>query len=190
MQTFLQVFEKIISPENLFCAWEEFRAGKTKRKDVCQFEFKLEENMFKLHDELKTGNYRHGSYGSFYIQDPKQRHIHKADVRDRVLHHAIFCVVNPIFEPTFISDSFSCRIGKGTHKGIIRLKKMFNKASKNNKKTCFALKMDIRKFFDSVDHSILIRIMEKRIKDSEAMALLREIVGSYPRRSTHTHTHR
>lgn len=179
MKIYTDIFEKIISPENLFNAWTNFRHDKRKRVDVQEFEIKLEENIFKLHRELKSGIYKHGSYKPFYIQDPKERLIHKATVRDRVVHHAIYSVLNPIFETTFIANSFSCRIGKGTHKGVKTLEKILRKASKNNTVNCFALKGDIKKFFDNVDHKILLNIMEKKIKDKNAIHLLKEIIDSY-----------
>ncbi len=175
------MFEKIISFENLFLAWDEFKKGKRHKKDVQKFEYKLEENIFKLAGELASKAYKHRPYTSFFIQDPKQRHIHKAHVRDRVLHHAVFAVLNPIFEPTFISHSFSCRVGKGTHKGVSTLQRMLLKESKNNTRTCFALKCDIKKFFDSVDHLILLEIVKRRVKDKSALWLISEIIESYER---------
>ncbi|MEK7390855.1 MAG: RNA-dependent DNA polymerase, partial [Patescibacteria group bacterium] len=108
----------IISPQALFRAWEIFKSDKHNKADVAEFEVNLEQNIFDLYRDLKNRTYRHGGYKGFWIHDPKLRRIHKASVRDRVLHHAVFKVLNPIFEPTFIPTSFSCRLGKGTHKGI------------------------------------------------------------------------
>ncbi len=179
MKIYSNVFEKIISPENLFSAWANFKHDKRKRFDVQEFEVSLEENIFKLHRELKTGVYKHGPYKPFYIHDPKQRLIHKATVRDRLIHHAVYSVLNPIFEPTFIANSFSCRLGKGTHKGVKALERILTKVSRNNTHACFALKCDINKFFGSIDHQILLTILSKRIKDVRAMSLLTEIVGSF-----------
>jgi len=182
MKIYKNVFEKIISLENLFSAWDKFKSDKQKKRDVQQFEWQLEENIFKLHRDLKYRRYKHGVYASFYIQDPKQRHIHKATVRDRVLHHAVFTVFNPIFEPTFISNSLSCRIGKGTHKGIDILDKILRQISSNAFKPCFALKCDIKKFFETVDHKILFNIIQKRVKDNDALWLLEEIIESFTSR--------
>src|SRR4030043_87574 len=103
------IFDKIISLENLFLAWHEFKRGKRKKKDVIAFEFSLEDNIFRLHWLLKNNYYRHGKYQSFSIRDPKPRTIHKASVRDRVLHHAVFRILYPAFDPVFISVSYSCR---------------------------------------------------------------------------------
>lgn len=182
MKIYKNVFEKIISLENLFSAWDKFRSDKQKKRDIQEFEWRLEENIFKLHRDLKYRRYKHGAYTSFHIQDPKQRHIHKATVRDRVLHHAVFTVLTPIFEPTFISNSLSCRIGKGTHKGIDILEKILRQTSDNASKPCFALKCDIKKFFETVDHKILFNIIQKRVKDNDALWLLEEIIGSFTSR--------
>lgn len=179
MKIYRNIFAEIISPENLFLAWDNFKSGKQKKTDVQKFEWELEQNIFQLYRDLRRGAYRHHSYSAFYISDPKQRHIHKAEVRDRVLHHAVFSALNPIFEKTFIANSFSCRIGKGTHKGFFALEKMIRKTSKNYSQPCFILKCDIKKFFDTVDHAILMNILKKRIKDKNAARLLGEIIGSF-----------
>jgi RNA-directed DNA polymerase len=179
MKIYRDVFDHIIAPENLFAAWETFKQGKRSKADVAAFERDLEQNIFQLRRDLQRKIYRHGSYTGFYIHDPKQRHIHKAGVRDRVLHHAVFSAINPIFEPTFISTSFSCRIGFGTHKGFEVLADMLRKCTQNDTKPCFILKADVQKFFDTVDHQILTSILEKRIKDENAMWLLRSVIESY-----------
>jgi retron-type reverse transcriptase len=179
MKIYKNVFEEIISSENLFLAWDKFKSDKQRKRDVQQFEWRLEENIFKLHRDLKYRRYKHGTYTSFYIQDPKRRHIHKATVRDRVLHHAVFSVLNSIFEPTFISNSLSCRIDKGTHKGIDILDEITRKISRNAFKPCFALKCDIKKFFETVDHRILLNIIRRRIKDDDTLWFLEEIIGSF-----------
>ena len=168
----------------LFLAWEEFKKEKSSKLDVLLFEQELEHNIFKLATDLRMERYKHDKYIGFYISDPKSRHIHKATVRDRVLHHAIFSVLNPIFEPTFIPNSFSCRVGKGSHKGVLCLRGMLNKESRNNTRACYALKCDVRKFFDSIDHDILMRILDRKIKDKKTMNLLREIIGSFESRKS------
>ena len=179
MKIYRNIFEKIISLENLFAAWDKFKSDKQNKQDVQLFEWQLEQNIFQLHRDLRTKRYKHSAYSSFWIQDPKQRHIHKATVRDRVLHHAIFMILNPLFEESFISHSFSCRIDKGTHKGIKTLKGIARRVSGNARKPCFALKCDIKKFFDTIDHDILFAIFAKKIKDSDTMGLLREIIESF-----------
>lgn len=172
-------YQLIITPENLFAAWRIFKSDKRNRPDVANFEHHLEENIFQLHRDLCEKTYRHGQYRGFWIRDPKLRRIHKATVRDRVLHHAIFNILNPVFERTFIQTSFSCRIGKGTHKGMQKVAKMLRQESRNNTQSCYALKCDVRKFFDSMNHTILLGLLSRKIKDTDTMWLLTEIVNSF-----------
>lgn len=184
------LFDEIISLDNLFPAWREFRRGKRGRQDVQEFERNLEDNIFALHEELVAGRYRHGSYHRFHIFDPKHRIIHKATVRDRLVHHAVYRVLYPLFDRSFIYDSYSCRIGKGTHAAVNRLECFARQVSRNYTSPCWALKFDIKKFFDSVDHGILMGILERRIASprqhvgarndtDNVLVLLDEIVGSY-----------
>ena len=106
-------YEEIISIENLFYAWGEFINGKKHKKDVMDFSIRLSENIYNLHHDLKNGLYKHGGYHAFNISDPKPRNIHKATVRDRLLHHAIYRVLYPLYDTKFIHDSYSCRDFKG-----------------------------------------------------------------------------
>lgn len=179
MKEFLNLYSEIISTKNLFLAWQVFRRDKRRKQDVMEFEWRLEENIFDLHRNLAEKRYRHGPYTGFYITDPKRRHIHKAIVRDRVLHHAIYNKLYMLFDPTFIATSFSCRVNKGTHKGVMWLRDVVRRVSLNYTKPCYVLKCDIKKFFDSVDHVVLLDILHRRIKDKDVMLLLREIIGSY-----------
>ena len=136
-------------------------------------------NILSLHHDLINQNYRHGQYEEFGINDPKPRIIHKATVRDRLLHYAVYRILYPFFEDTFISDSFSCRINKGTHRAIKRFKVFANIVSKNDTRTCWILKCDIKKFFASIDHEALIKILDDRIPDKKIVNLLKEIIGSF-----------
>jgi retron-type reverse transcriptase len=133
---------------------------------------------------LKNKTYQHGEYEAFKINDPKPRDIHKATVRDRLLHHAIYRILYPYFDKKFIYDSYSCQIGKGTHKAIYRFDKFQRIVSKNNTKTCWVLKCDIKKFFANIDHDILKSILEKHIKDENILWLLGTVIDSF-----HTNTH-
>ena len=176
---FTHSFENIISLENLLAAWREFLRGKSKRKDMEQLYLKLIHNIFCLHDELSNKTYKHGEYAAFHIFDPKPRHIHKASVRDRLLHHAIYRVLYPFFDKVFIADSYSCQIGKGTHRALNRFKEFGYKVGKNNTKTCWVLKCDIRKFFTNIDHKILMTILQQYIPDTGILWLLRQIINSF-----------
>ncbi len=174
-----ELFERISNPEALFEAWDEFKKGKGNKPDILQFEQNLEQNIFQLHRDLRDKTYVHEEYKGFFISDPKRRHIHKASVRDRVLHHAIFKALNPIFEPTFIPTSFSCRIGKGTHKGVEAVEHMLRQESKNYTHACYALKCDVKKFFDSIDHNILLTILARKIRSADTMWLLQRVIEGY-----------
>ena len=110
----VHMFEKISFLENLFATWRNFRRGKRGKPDVQAFERNVEDELFSFHHELTSGTYHHGSYERFTVCDPKYRVIHKARVRDRVLHHAVYRVLGPILDRSFIFDSYSCRKEKGT----------------------------------------------------------------------------
>jgi len=173
------LFDEIISLDNLVLAWQEFKLGKNRKKDVQAFEFSLEDNLWQLHTDLKSKKYMHSHYTSFYVQDPKLRHIHKADIRDRVLHHAVFRVLYLIFDKGFIFDSYSCRLDKGTHASVNRLRSFTRKLSVNNTKNIFALKCDIKKFFDSINQDILYELIAKKIKDKDVLSLVNIVIKSY-----------
>lgn len=137
------------------------------------------QEIISLKNDVVNGAYRHGGYKAFNISDPKPRNIHKAAVRDRLLHHAIYRVLYPFFDKTFIADSYSCRIGKGTHKALERFDSFCKKVSRNNTRTVWVLKCDVRKFFASIDHAILLRMLAKYIADPDVLDLLREIIESF-----------
>jgi RNA-directed DNA polymerase len=172
-------FEDIICLENLLEAWKEFVNGKRNKKDVQEFSLRLMDNIFSLQNDLIHHTYTHGGYQAFKINDPKPRDIHKATVRDRLLHHATYRILYPFFDKTFIADSYSCRNDKGTHKAINKFRSYFCKVSKNNTKTCWILKCDIRKFFANIDHEILIGILREHIPDENIMKLLENVIGSF-----------
>ena len=172
-------YDTIISVENLLEAWREFFRGKRGRKDVQIFQMNLMDNILQLHQELTDKTYRHGLYEAFTISDPKPRNIHKATVRDRLLHHAIYRKLYPLYDDLFVHDSFSCRNNKGTHKSLDRFTEKAGQVSVNHTKTVWVLKCDVRKFFASIDHEILFSILAKRITDLDTFALLKQIVGSF-----------
>ncbi len=172
-------FEDIISVDNLLEAWREFVRGKRKKCDVAEFSLHLMDNILSLQHDPRHHTYRHGSYQAFDIFDPKPRSIHKASVRDRLLHHAIYRVLYLCFERSFIADSFSCRIGKGIHKAINRFRAFAHEVSKNNTRTCWVLKCDVKKFFANIDHEVLMQILSRYIPDHKILWLLGEVIGSF-----------
>lgn len=184
MRIWHNIYKDLITLESVFQAWDEFIQDKKKKADVMEFRRFLEDNLFELRQSLKDKTYRHGGYKSFYIRDPKVRHISKACVRDRVVHHLVSNELEKIFDKTFYIHSYSCRKEKGTHKAIEAFIRIARKASKNNTSPLFALKCDIRKFFASVDHEILYRLLDKRILDEDFLWLLKEIIDSFNVEST------
>ncbi|MDD5528229.1 MAG: reverse transcriptase/maturase family protein [Patescibacteria group bacterium] len=172
-------FEDIINLDNLLEAWQEFLRGKRSRKDVQIFSANLMDNIFSLHHDLLYHAYEHGGYEAFKINDPKPRDIHKAGVRDRLLHHAVYRILYPFFVRTFIADSYSCQINKGTHCALDKFRRFAYQASKNNTRTCYVLKGDIRKFFASIDQNILLKILNEYIPDKNIIWLLEKIIKSF-----------
>lgn len=172
-------YESIISVDNLLDAWKEFLRGKQKKRDVQTFEYNLVENVSQIHAGLASGAYRHGPYAHFRISDPKPRDIHKACVRDRLVHHAVYRVLYPYFNRAFIPDSYSCRLEKGTHRAMAAFKRYAYQASKNHTKTLWVLKCDIRKFFASVDHQTLLTILRRHLSDERTLALLQNVIESF-----------
>ncbi len=171
MKTYKHLFEKITSFENLLRAAKQAQKGKKMKHNVSEFNFGLEGEILKLQDELRTQAYRPGQYKHFYVKDPKRRLISAAPYRDRVLHHAFCNVIEPLFDRTFIYDSYACRIGKGTHKAINRCQR-FVKASK------YVLQCDIKKYFPSIDYKILLSIITRKIRDKKVIWLAELIINS------------
>lgn len=137
------------------------------------------DNVLLLHRELAGKTYKHGSYKAFKINDPKPRDIHKASVHDRLVHHALYRILCPCFDRKFIHDSYSCRLGKGTHRAMNRFRDFGRKVSKNNTHTCWVLKCDIKKFFASINHGVLKNILASHIDDIEVLWLVGNIIDSF-----------
>lgn len=165
--------------ENLLAAWREFEPGKRSKPDVQLFALRLFDHLQELSEDLAAGTYVHGPYQRFIVSDPKTRIIHKTCVRDRVLHRAVYRLLYPFFERTFISDSFSCRIGRGTHRALARFNVLARKSSHNHTHTLWVLKADIKKFFASINHDVLLSRLSNYIPDPVLMNLLRTIVRSF-----------
>ncbi|MDE2021755.1 MAG: group II intron reverse transcriptase domain-containing protein [Patescibacteria group bacterium] len=172
-------YKHIISVENLLEAWQEFLRRKRRRVDVMEFERELMSNIFQLHKDLANKTYVHSPYVAFNISDPKPRNIHKAAVRDRLLHHALYRALYPFFDKTFIFDSYSCRKRKGTHKALNRFHALALTVSRNHTRTVWVLKCDIRKFFASIDQSVLIEIVKRYIPDQDIVWLISGILDSF-----------
>lgn len=135
------------------------------------FEHRLEDNLWQLQQELLALTYRPGAYNSFYIHEPKRRLISAAPFRDRVIHHALCNLIEPIFERTFIHDSYANRVGKGTHRAL-------DKCQQWARQYPYVLQCDIRQFFPSIDHTILRQIIARKIQDDSTLWLVDQILAS------------
>ena len=172
-------YQDIIRLENLLRAWKNFLCGKRRKPDVVTFQLRLMDNILELQEDLVSRTYVHGGYKRFNISDPKPRVIHKATVRDRLIHHLLYQELYPYFDRQFIFDSYSCRLGKGVHKALYRFRHMARKVSRSNTRTCWVLKCDIKKFFASINQPILQEILKKYISDGDTMWLLGQVITSF-----------
>ena len=163
----------------MFAAWREFKKDKARKPDVAEFSLNLENNIFELRDKLVSHDWQCGGYEEFSINDPKPRKIHKALVIDRVLYQAVYQVLYSIFDQGFIFDSYSSRKGKGVHAAIKRLEIFLIKISRNYTKPVYALKCDIKKFFDCVDHEILMNLIKEKVDCPEILDLVSKIINSF-----------
>ncbi len=178
-QVLLPSFEEIFSMESLLKSWQVFKKGKKSKVDVAEFSSNFIYNLTDLHRDLMAGYYRHGGYAYFKISDPKSRNIHKASVRDRIVHHALYRALYPYFDSQFIHDSYSCRIDKGTHRALYQFQSFGRKVSYNNTRTAWVLKCDIRKCFASVDQAILRVLLKKNISCVKTLVILDLIINSF-----------
>ena len=162
--------------DNLILAWREARKHKTKKFYVIEFEKDTISNLLVLQEELKNRTYKPEPLKTFILRDPKTRIISKSAFRDRIVHHALVRVIEPIFEKIFIYDSCANRIGKGNLFALKRFDKFKRKVSKNNTRSCFVLKADIRHYFQEVNHEILLSIISRKIKDYNVLELISKIL--------------
>lgn len=169
------LYSRICDFENLLLAFRKASRGRRFTTDVLRFHQNLEENLFRIQEELLQGTYRPDPYRTFTIFEPKERIIHVAPFRDRVIHHAVMNVIEPIWDRLFIFDTYACRKGKGTHAGMHRTIEFLRDAhAKRGKVYCF--QGDISKCFPSINHHILMRIIERKIKCKGTLRLLEKII--------------
>lgn len=159
------LFEKIISFDNLLLASKKAIKGKKNKDAAAAFYFNLENEIIDLQEELKTKTYTPLPLRIFMIREPKVRVIGAAEFRDRVVHHAICNILEPIFEKSYIHHSYACRKGKGTHRAI-------RKAQKYCRSYEFFLKCDIKKYFESIHHGVLKKLLKNKFKDQDLLWLL------------------
>ena len=173
MKTYNNLWNDLISFENIYCAAQNAQKSKRYKSQALLFNYNLESNILRLRDELLSGEYRPGQYHQFEIYEPKQRFISAAPYRDRVVHHALINIIEPIWESRFYYHSYACRKEKGTHKAVDICQQYLRKNQ-------YLLKCDIEKYFPSIDHQILKQIVRGKIADKKVLALTDLIIDSSP----------
>ena len=179
MENHDNLYGKLCSYKNLEMAFRKARKRKTLKHYVVEFEKNIQENLLQLKTELIFHIYKPKPLETFIVHDPKTRKISKSDFRDRVIHHALCNLIEPIFDKTFIYDSYANRIGKGTFKAIERFDFFKRKVSKNNSRSCFILKADVRHYFEKVNHKILLSIIEKKVPEERVLWLIKLILSNH-----------
>ena len=165
------MYSQLCSWDNLCLAYHRAAKGKRGQPIVAQFEYRLEDNLIQLQRELAAQTYRPGPYHSFYIHEPKRRLISAAPFRDRVVHHALCNLIEPLFERSFSADSYANRVGKGTHRALDRCQQLARRYK-------YVLQCDVRQFFPSIDHTILRYILARKIDDPDVTWLVDRILDS------------
>ncbi len=165
------MYEELCSWENLLLAYHRASKGKRGWPGVAIFEHRLEDNLLTLQAELHSRAYHPGAYTSFYIHEPKRRLISAAPFRDRVVHHALCNLIEPIFERSFIFDSYANRIGKGTHRALDR-------AQSFARRYRYVLQCDVCQFFPSIDHALLFDQLSHKLNDPGVLWLIKQILTS------------
>ena len=177
MKTYKHLYEKIVSFENLLAAYKTFRRGKRFKDDVLKFEYNYEAELLKLQEELVEHTYTPLPAHRFFVYEPKKREITAACVRDRIVHHALCRVIEPIFDKRFIYDTYACRLGKGTLAAIKRFESFKQKLLAHySEDEIYILKADIQKYFENIDHRILLGLIGKKITDEEVIWLIKRIL--------------
>lgn len=173
------LWEKLIDFENLHEAFQDARHGKRYRLDVMRFAANLEENLVNLQNHLIWKTWMPGKQREFTVFEPKMRMIQAPPFEDRVIHHALVRVVNPLFEAKFIQDSFACREGKGTQRAVFRAQQFARIAKRNWGDKVYVLKADISRYFASIRHDVLMGEIERTISDKDVLWLWRQVLSGY-----------
>ncbi|MDX1654599.1 MAG: RNA-directed DNA polymerase [Candidatus Competibacteraceae bacterium] len=167
------LWQQILTFDNLLLAFRKARRGKRGRPEVADFELDLEGNLLRLQEELAEGRYRPGRYRLFLIYDRKPRRIAAAPFRDRVVHHALMNLVEPALDRRFIDDSYACRVGRGVHKAVERYQGWARCHA-------YVLKVDVRRYFPSIDHTLLKAKLRRRLKEPQVLGLFDRIIDGAP----------
>ncbi|HPC37610.1 MAG TPA: reverse transcriptase/maturase family protein [Candidatus Paceibacterota bacterium] len=179
MKTYKNLYNNIWDFQNLLKSYYAARKRKNDKDYVINCEWNLERELLEIKKEIQEKNYQPSVYQKFFVSDPKRRLVYVASFRDRIVHHALCNIIEPIFDKGFIFDSYACRKNKGTHRAVMRLKNflrsLYFKCGSDN---FYILKCDVRKFFDSVDKEILFALIKKKIKDKDVLWLIKKILDS------------
>lgn len=165
------MYAQLTAWSNLLTAFHKAAKGKRGHPNVAAFEYRLEDNLFQLQHDLQHQTYRPGSYVSFVIHEPKRRVISAAPFYDRVVHHALCNLIEPIFERSFIHDSYANRVGKGTHRAL-------NRCQQFARRYRYFLQCDVRQFFPAIDHAILRDTLQRKVIDPDTRWLMNQILES------------
>lgn len=189
MKTYRNLYEELCSFDNLRIAYVKARQRKKSSSAIMEFAQHWQFHLWALRRELRTNSYRPQPLQTFILRDPKTRRICVSEFRDRIVHHALVNILQPIFEPRFIADSYASRKGKGTLHALQRADIFIRKVTKNgvlvpeaknnNQVKSYALKCDIKHYFDAVDHNVLLDIFRLRIKDKNVLWLITLILKNY-----------
>jgi len=169
------LYNQIHDFKNLHLAYLKARRNKRYREEVLNFSIDLEENLIGIQKDLRTKNYRIGRYREFKMYEPKLRIIKALPFRDRVVHHALCNIVEPIFDKVFIFDSYACRTNKGTHIAADRVTYFLRRLTREKDKI-YCLKCDVKNYFGSINHKILLGFIKKKIADEDVLWLTKEII--------------
>ena len=177
------MYARFCDEENIYNAYLKARNGRRYKDEILRFSYNIEKNLQNIVYELRNNKYKHGLYYEFVVNDSKKRIIRAAPFKDRIIHHALCNIIEPIFEKSFIFDSYACRLGKGLHKAIKRFKQFLRIIKlKNNLKdynNIYVLKCDIVQYFNSVNKNILFELIKRKIKDENILAIILIILNSY-----------
>ena len=171
MKTYRRLYEQVCDWDNVYLAYRKARKGKRGRPPAADFEFDLEANLVELRRELQEKTYCPGAYTSFHIHEPKRRLISAAPFRDRVVHHALCNVIEPLFDRSFIFDSYANRVGKGTHAALDRCQEYARRYH-------YVLQCDVEQFFPSLDLAILRETLARKLADPDVLWLIDGILAS------------
>ena len=175
-KTYNNLYEEICSMNNLANAWIKARKGKTKKDYVIEFEKDTRQNLLKLRQELLNQTYNPEPLVTFILRDPKTRKISKSDFRDRIIHHTIVRIIEPLFDKTFIYDSCSNRKNKGNLFAIKRFEKFQRKVTKNLHSSGYCLKADVKHYFQEINHEVLLKILKRKIIDKDVIWLITKVL--------------